>query len=93
MVELYIHFPIRLRGLVLNELGTGTTLPFLPYISIHKVFVCSFISVMSREDTFMFKTAFIDRLISSFSRDGLSYSALYYKPVQRVVSRALCPTR
>jgi hypothetical protein len=28
-VDLYIHFPI-LHGVVLNYLGTGTTLPFLP---------------------------------------------------------------
>jgi hypothetical protein len=28
MVDLYLHSPIRLRGLVLNELNTETTLPF-----------------------------------------------------------------
>jgi hypothetical protein len=28
MVELYIHFPIRLHGVVLNYLSTGTTLIF-----------------------------------------------------------------
>jgi hypothetical protein len=27
-VDLYIHFPIRLRGVVLNSLSTGTTLLF-----------------------------------------------------------------
>jgi hypothetical protein len=26
-VELYIHFSIRLHGMMLNELSTGTTLP------------------------------------------------------------------
>jgi hypothetical protein len=31
MVELYIHFPIRLHGVVFNSLSTGTTLPFLQY--------------------------------------------------------------
>jgi hypothetical protein len=29
-VDLYIHSPIRLHGVVLNSLSTGTTLP-LPY--------------------------------------------------------------
>jgi hypothetical protein len=29
-MDLYIHSPIRLHGLVLNYLGTGTTLPSLP---------------------------------------------------------------
>jgi hypothetical protein len=28
-VDLYIHSPIRLHGIVLHELGTGTTLPYL----------------------------------------------------------------
>jgi hypothetical protein len=27
-VDLYIHFPIRPHGVVLNSLSTGTTLPF-----------------------------------------------------------------
>jgi hypothetical protein len=27
-VDLYIHYPIRLHGVVLNYLGTWTTLPF-----------------------------------------------------------------
>jgi hypothetical protein len=27
-VDLYIHYPIRLHGVVLNQLSTGTTLPF-----------------------------------------------------------------
>jgi hypothetical protein len=27
MVELYLHSPTRLHGMVLNELGTGTNLP------------------------------------------------------------------
>jgi hypothetical protein len=30
-VDLYIHFPIRLHGVVINYLRSGTTLPFLPY--------------------------------------------------------------
>jgi hypothetical protein len=29
-VELYLHSPIRLHGVVLNYLSKGTTLPFLP---------------------------------------------------------------
>jgi hypothetical protein len=29
MVELYIHSPIRLHGVVLNQLSTGATLPLL----------------------------------------------------------------
>jgi hypothetical protein len=29
MVELNLHFPIRLHGVVLNYLSTGTTLPFI----------------------------------------------------------------
>jgi hypothetical protein len=28
-VDLYIHSPTRLHGVVLNELSTGTTLPYL----------------------------------------------------------------
>jgi hypothetical protein len=28
-VDLYIHTPIRLHGVVLNELSTGTNLPYL----------------------------------------------------------------
>jgi hypothetical protein len=28
MVEIYIHSPIHLRGIMLNKLSTGTTLPF-----------------------------------------------------------------
>jgi hypothetical protein len=31
-VDLYIHSPIRLHGVVLNLLSTETTLPFLPFI-------------------------------------------------------------
>jgi hypothetical protein len=31
-VDLYIHSPIRLRGVVLNYLSTGVTLPFYLYI-------------------------------------------------------------
>jgi hypothetical protein len=31
-MDLYIHFPIRLRGIMLNWLSTGTTLPYL-YLS------------------------------------------------------------
>jgi hypothetical protein len=30
-VDLYIHSPIRLHGVVLNSLGTGTNLPFTFY--------------------------------------------------------------
>jgi hypothetical protein len=33
-VDLYIHSPIRLRGVMLNWLSTGTTLP-LPYTYIY----------------------------------------------------------
>jgi hypothetical protein len=32
MVELYLHYLIRLQGIVLNELNRGTTLPFLHYV-------------------------------------------------------------
>jgi hypothetical protein len=34
-VDLYIHFPIRLHGVVLNKLSTGTTLPY--YVDAQKV--------------------------------------------------------
>jgi hypothetical protein len=34
MVELYFHSPVFLRGVTLNELSTGTTLP-LPVILVH----------------------------------------------------------
>jgi hypothetical protein len=30
-VDLHIHSPIHLRGVVLNVLSTGTTLPLLPH--------------------------------------------------------------
>jgi hypothetical protein len=30
-VDLYIHSPIRLHGVVLNKFSTGTTLPFIFY--------------------------------------------------------------
>jgi hypothetical protein len=35
MVELYLHYPIRLHDVVLNELSLGITLPYLtlPYHS------------------------------------------------------------
>jgi hypothetical protein len=29
MVELYLNSPLRLHGVMLNELNTGTTLPFI----------------------------------------------------------------
>jgi hypothetical protein len=29
MVELYLHSPICLHGIMLNELSTGTTLPYM----------------------------------------------------------------
>jgi hypothetical protein len=38
MVELYLHFLIRLHGVVLNWLSTVTTLPYLTYRS-HLVFL------------------------------------------------------
>jgi hypothetical protein len=47
-VDLYIHFPIRFHGTVLNELSTGTTLPFLPFITHLNVFrncICGFKSL------------------------------------------------
>jgi hypothetical protein len=31
-VDLYVHSPIRLHGVVLNYLGTGTTLPTFAFI-------------------------------------------------------------
>jgi hypothetical protein len=31
MAELYLHFPIRLHGVVLNQLSMWTTLPFPVY--------------------------------------------------------------
>jgi hypothetical protein len=31
-VDLYVHFPTRLHGVVLNQLRTGTTLPYCYYI-------------------------------------------------------------
>jgi hypothetical protein len=30
-VDLYIHSPIRIHGVVLNELSTGTTSPFFTF--------------------------------------------------------------
>jgi hypothetical protein len=30
MVELYLHSPIRLNGMVLNYLSTGAPIPYLP---------------------------------------------------------------
>jgi hypothetical protein len=35
MLELYIHSPIRLHGVVLNSLRTGTNLPFLHFAIIN----------------------------------------------------------
>jgi uncharacterized membrane protein len=31
-VDLYIHSPVLLHGVVLNSLSTGTTLPLFPWI-------------------------------------------------------------
>jgi hypothetical protein len=36
-VDLYMHSPIRLHGVVPNWLGTGTTLPPLPYLLLTKI--------------------------------------------------------
>jgi hypothetical protein len=46
-VTLYIHSPIRLLGVMLNYLRTGTTLPFLPTqeTTVHDNFV-SYIQIM-----------------------------------------------
>jgi hypothetical protein len=51
MVRLYLHSLIRVRGVVLNTLSTGTTLPFtlyikyLPLSSFIHVFLTYFISI------------------------------------------------
>jgi hypothetical protein len=34
-VDLYIHSPIRLHGVMLNQLSTGTTLPFFYYVQFN----------------------------------------------------------
>jgi hypothetical protein len=39
MVELYLHSPICLHGIVLNELSTRRTLPFIICLSPLSVFV------------------------------------------------------
>jgi hypothetical protein len=36
-VDLYIHSPIRLHGVVLNSLSTGTTLPYLEHTAYMKL--------------------------------------------------------
>jgi hypothetical protein len=35
MVELYLHFPTRIYGVVLNKLSTGTSSPSLNYVVKH----------------------------------------------------------
>jgi hypothetical protein len=35
MVELYLHSPVCLHGIVLNELSTGTTLPLLAEFCVY----------------------------------------------------------
>jgi hypothetical protein len=35
MVELYLHSPLYLCSILLNLFGTGTILPFLPYLPIY----------------------------------------------------------
>jgi hypothetical protein len=38
MVELYLHSPIYINGTVLNDLSTGTTLPYIikmPFLNIN----------------------------------------------------------
>jgi hypothetical protein len=44
MVELYFHSPIRLHGVMLNYLRTGTTLPCLPLLFVCQVLMQSSIS-------------------------------------------------
>jgi hypothetical protein len=43
-VDLYIHSPIRLHGVVLYYLSTGTNLPFLPsyFIILHYLFIVGY---------------------------------------------------
>jgi hypothetical protein len=36
-VGLYIHSPIRLHGVVLNYLSTGTTLPYLMGVEVYRM--------------------------------------------------------
>jgi hypothetical protein len=50
-VGLYIHSPIRLHGVVLNKLSTGTTLPSL------NIFVAFRISMISNSEEAKFQTS------------------------------------
>jgi hypothetical protein len=46
-MDLYIHSPIRLHGVVFNQLSTGTTLPFmLLYIFILHTFMLHFVQAL-----------------------------------------------
>jgi hypothetical protein len=50
-VDLYIHSPIRLHGIVLNWLSAGTTLPFFTFtLFSNTLSLCSFLNV--REPSF-----------------------------------------
>jgi hypothetical protein len=64
-VDLYIHSPIRLHGIVLNKLSTGTTLPFTFYTnsapSLQKTHCVSFKLLMLFREII----AFIQKIILS----------------------------
>jgi hypothetical protein len=46
-MDLYIHSPIRLHGVVLNKLSTGTTLPFTFYIMEYTLSIVACIATKS----------------------------------------------
>jgi hypothetical protein len=46
-VDLYIHFPIRHHGVMLNSLSTGTTLPFFTCLKTQREFVRTYYSESS----------------------------------------------
>jgi hypothetical protein len=49
-VDIYIHSPIYLHGVVLNYLSTGTTLPYLnfyPYLLLDRLLFCQVVFLYS----------------------------------------------
>jgi hypothetical protein len=76
MVELYLHSPICLHGVVLNELSTGTTLPFFKlYLRIEE----NVANVRKGSDMLYFRRCLIlyKRNYQDFHNSSLMYVCMY----------------
>jgi hypothetical protein len=80
-VNLYIHSPIHLHGVVLNSLSTGTTLPFMSPELFHKCNQSNLLSVSFKHVDGKFfiisKIFCLDVLLQLFFHMGDSFCTLY----------------